>query len=526
MILVPNQLLQDSWLVKYCEQVSIRLISGLMMSSPASYSPSSTHSPNSPRISMGMSSSSSRALAVVTNRWYREQRRADQDATRTLTLLKQRKISCILKVESLQRGIGRDAEGVPEVERELEEVERKMSDLERDREERCRKIMDRRVQQVTTLQELGLLEAAGKDARWRSESDLKEGDGQCQRSSPALSGYSPSLMARYSPGASSSSSHASRKLTPPLLGARLRAGSDPSIARPDPSGRLEPGLEEKPGKGLAAKLSPRLGRRNPLRMLSNAIDFRSRRKQRPKSADFESVDDTDAGTSNQSSTRLPVTPRSASVTDILESVSLSPGPQGPTALPPRVLEGRNSAPDLLPGHRASEHRDTRHTRNRSRLSAAASAKQKLSTRFQPQRKQQHRAMQASSSVKRAKTFSLGGPGPGIVQANYKTLPKQASSRSLGSSSTDSSQGSQSTASSRKSSNSSNLSDCSAGSANRNEISQTALEEIAAFEKFIEEYFESCDNNNIPNKPVKPLGAKMKHKLSASSVLSEVLELSI
>jgi len=475
---------------------------------------------------MGMSSSSSRALAVVTNRWYREQRRADQDATRTLTLLKQRKISCILKVESLQRGIGRDSEGVPEVERELEEVERKMSDLERDREERCRKIMDRRVQQVTTLQELGLLEAAGKDARWRSESDLKEGDGQCQRSSPALSGYSPGLMARYSPGASSSSSHASRKLTPPLLGARLRAGSDPSIARPDPSGRLEPGLEEKPSKGLAAKLSPRLGRRNPLRMLSNAIDFRSRRKQRPKSADFESVDDTEAASSNQSSTRLPVTPRSASVTDILESVSLSPGPcTNPTALPPRVLEGRNSAPDMLPG-RTGEHRDTRNTRNRSRLSAAASAKQKLSTRFQPQRKQQHRAIQASSSVKRAKTFSLGGPGPGIVQTNYKTLPKQASSRSLGSSSTDSSQGSQSTASSRKSSNSSNLSDSSAGSANRNEISQTALEEIAAFEKFIEEYFESCDNNNIPNKPGKPIGAKMKHKLSASSVLSEVLELSI
>jgi len=501
------------------------------MSSPASYSPSSTHSQNSPRVSMGMSSSSSRALAVVTNRWYREQRRADQDATRTLTLLKQRKISCILKVESLQRGIGRDAEGVPEVERELEEVERKMSDLERDREERCRKIMDRRVQQVTTLQELGLLEAAGKDARWRSESDLKEGDGQ--RGSPALSGYSPSLLARYSPGASSSSSHASRKLTPPLLGARLRAGSDPSIARPDPTTRLEPGIEDNKGKGLAAKLSPRLGRRNPLRMLSNAIDFRSRRKQRPKSADFESVDDTDGGTADQSSTRLPATPRSASVTDILESVSLSPGPPttNPSALPPRVLEGRNSAPDMLPGHRHGDHPSTtRHNRTRSRLSAAASAKQKLSTRFQPQRKQQHRAIQASSSssssVKRAKTFSLGGPGPGIVQTNYKTLPKQASSRSLGSSSTDSSQGSQSTASSRKSSNSSNISDCSAGSANRNEISQTALEEIAAFEKFIEEYFESCDNNNIPNKPGKPLGTKMKQKLSASSVLSEVLELSI
>ena len=72
------------------------------MSSPASYSPGSAHSPSSPRISMGMSSSSSRALAVVTNRWYREQRRADQDATRTLTLLKQRKISCILKVRLLR----------------------------------------------------------------------------------------------------------------------------------------------------------------------------------------------------------------------------------------------------------------------------------------------------------------------------------------------------------------------------------------------------------------------------------------
>ena len=273
-------------------------------------------------------------------------------------------------------------------------------------------------------------------------------------------------------------------------------------------------------------ISFHLGRRNPLRMLSNAIDFRSRRKQRPKSADFETVDDTDSGPSNQSSTRMPATPRSASVTDILESVSLSPGPcPNPTALPPRVLEGRNSAPDMLPG-RTSEHRDTRNTRNRSRLSAAASAKQKLSTRFQPQRKQQHRAIQASSSVKRAKTFSLGGPGPGIVQTNYKTLPKQASSRSLGSSSTDSSQGSQSTASSRKSSNSSNLSDCSAGSAARTEISQTALEEIAAFEKFIEEYSESCDNNNIPNKPGKPIGAKMKQKVSSSSILSEVLELSI
>ena len=165
---------------------------------------------------------------------------------------------------------------------------------------------------------------------------------------------------------------------------------------------------------------------------------------------------------------------------------------------------------------------------RSRLSAAASAKQKLSTRFQPQRKPQHRSLAATaSSVKRAKTFSLGGPGAAPVQPGYKTLPKQASSRSLGSTSTDSSQGSQSAASSRKSSNSSNISASSAASASTNEISQTALEEIEAFEKFIENYFESCDNNNKPmDKLVKQVGSRDKQKVSATSLLSEVLELSI
>merc|ERR1719347_642573 len=59
-----------------------------------------------------------------------------------LTLLKQRKISCILKVESLQRGISvskpqdqqisnlsplnTDRESLVEVERELEDIEKKM----------------------------------------------------------------------------------------------------------------------------------------------------------------------------------------------------------------------------------------------------------------------------------------------------------------------------------------------------------------------------------------------------------------
>lgn len=258
-----------------------------------------------------------------------------------------------------------------------------------------------------------------------------------------------------------------------------------------------------------------LGRRNPLRMLSNAIDFRTRRKQRPKSADFEIVEDKETEAEGKGEREV-AGPRSASVTDILESVSL-----GPAA--PRLLEGRNSAPDLLPAAplpgRAAR---------RSRLSAAASAKQKLSTRFQPQRKPQHRSLAATaSSVKRAKTFSLGGPGAAPVQPGYKTLPKQASSRSLGSTSTDSSQGSQSAASSRKSSNSSNISASSAASASTNEISQTALEEIEAFEKFIENYFESCDNNNKPSdKLVKQVGSRDKQKLSATSLLSEVLELSI
>ena len=40
-----------------------------------------------------------------------------------------------------------------------------------------------------------------------------------------------------------------------------------------------------------------LGRRNPLRMLSNAMDFRSRKRgsHRPKSADFERVSENPAG---------------------------------------------------------------------------------------------------------------------------------------------------------------------------------------------------------------------------------------
>ena len=42
------------------------------------------------------------ALARVNNKWDREQRKHDQEATRKLTLLKQRKISAVLKVNNVK----------------------------------------------------------------------------------------------------------------------------------------------------------------------------------------------------------------------------------------------------------------------------------------------------------------------------------------------------------------------------------------------------------------------------------------
>ena len=109
-------------------------------------------------------------------------------------------------------------------------------------------------------------------------------------------------------------------------------------------------------------------------------------------------------------------------------------------------------------------------------------------------------------------------------SQINNFPTQASSRSLGSSSTDSSQGSQSTASSRKSSNSSSLSTDSSAASAKVEISRGALEEIAAFERFIEDYFDlACDNNNLVMEKTK---APLQGRISASSSLSEVLELSI
>ena len=60
------------------------------------------------------------------------------------------------QVESLHKDGGA---GSGEVEKELKDIERKMSDLVKDREDRSKRIMDRRVLQVTTLQELGKFEA-------------------------------------------------------------------------------------------------------------------------------------------------------------------------------------------------------------------------------------------------------------------------------------------------------------------------------------------------------------------------------
>ena len=110
--------------------------------------------------------------------------------------------------------------------------------------------------------------------------------------------------------------------------------------------------------------------------------------------------------------------------------------------------------------------------------------------------------------------------------DLKEVICQVSSRSLGSSSSDSSQGSQSTASSRKSSNSSSLSSDSSATSTKVEISRGALDEIAAFERFIEDYFDlACDNNNMVEKTKgkTPLQGRIS---AGSSSLSEVLELSI
>jgi hypothetical protein len=72
-----------------------------------------------------------------------------------------------------------------------------------------------------------------------------------------------------------------------------------------------------------------------------------------------------------------------------------------------------------------------------------------------------------------------------------------------------------------------MSDSSAASAAvRSEVSKDAIKEIAAFEKFIDTYFQNCDNNNtISQADQAKTGGVNKQKVSGSALL-EVLELAI
>ena len=65
------------------------------MNSMSSMSSTSLHQQYNPNNNLN------HALAVVTNQLEREQRKHDQEATRKLTLLRQRKISAVLKVNIL-----------------------------------------------------------------------------------------------------------------------------------------------------------------------------------------------------------------------------------------------------------------------------------------------------------------------------------------------------------------------------------------------------------------------------------------
>lgn len=125
----------------------------------------------------------------------------------------------------------------------------------------------------------------GKESARHRPSDPDLRAGGVDHLLPPLGSYSP---------ASSSSSHASRRATPPLLSYRLRTGSDPVLnggserpapaevaaaVRPDPTSRLEgakgsSGTEEGGKvvtKGISSKLSPRLGK---LMIIVNCLFFK------------------------------------------------------------------------------------------------------------------------------------------------------------------------------------------------------------------------------------------------------------
>merc|ERR1712223_130037 len=184
------------------------------------------------------------ALAIVANKWDREQRIQDQETTRRLTLLKQRKISAILKVETLQKSLKSTSLGsmgssngsftsvqdpsnismsqsvqnqlvqVKELEEEVAAVDSEMAKLGEEREHNLSELNQKRVQHVTTLQQMGLLGDSLSCSiddpygvgRWRSEVDLKGGN----------SGITSPRASSASGTNSNNCEDASRKISPPL----------------------------------------------------------------------------------------------------------------------------------------------------------------------------------------------------------------------------------------------------------------------------------------------------------------------
>lgn len=500
------------------------------------------------------------ALALVTNKWDREQRKQDQEATRRLTLLRQRKISAVLKVDNLQKSLktGGKLEGqlqqVRELEEEVANVDRELAVLGEEREQNSRRLNSKRVQHVTSLQQLGLLETLAlseEGSRWRSEADLKSEGG--------------------------------RKISPPLAillsESRIRSGSDPSIAV---SGISSSDKRKSSGgrSGFTTSLdeSPKTSRRNPLRMLSNAIDFgRKKRAHRPKSADFERVnedptggDQTDASLPSPNNIdpsryevappppppgRLLTPPPSLTLgltnsrhslpnldpTDMEEALSRlnsSPYMTNPRKKrrppPPHPLENRNSAPDIVVtgtgGHQRKHHLlEDRIHRAKARVqnslyslggssTSPKQQQQKLSTRFHTAQKINYKlaALSSFASVKRSRTFNISDVQNQLANVgnnnNSKTLPKQKSKVKLQEcSSYNSLSGASSTASSRKSSNSSSTSSCSSSTNNRHEISQEALEEIAAFETFMDDFLQRRAENYDGNGNRKRSSGNSKQK---------------
>jgi len=541
----------------------------------------------------------------VTNQLEREQRKHDQEATRKLTLLRQRKISAVLKADSLKKSLkGSSSNGggcsldskmqqVKELEEEMAVVDRELEALGEEREEKSRRLNLKRMQHISTLQQLSLLDSLGGsediDAKWTSQSTEE--------------------LLGVGPPETGSSSFETRKLSPPLLAvlgdsSRCRSGSDPSISKPGFSNSDKTSIgsfadrKARNNSTDTSFSSPKSNRRNPFRMLSNAIDFRNRRKvHRPKSADCErgssSISEHPAGDSfsstmdsgsyvMDSATLLAPPPRfpftmttsrhslpNLDPNDMVEAQAMTRGESSPfmtssprkTKLPPprHPLENRNSAPDIVvtgttgltqfrhsslgncptsgpainpTGSRRQQHplEDRIHRAkarvqnglyNLSSTSQSSSASsiystnslnkpQKLSTRFQTATKINYKlaALSSFANVKRSRTFNISDvqePTSAMTIGSSRTLPKPPKPKlvELGS-------GASSTASSRKSSNTSSnsshsCSGCSSccGENEKYEISQEALNEIAAFGTFLEQFHERQQSQSQTSSKTSP-----------------------